>query len=70
MPEEYTTEYNTNNYYEATKAWDLVMCSLDMYDEHPSTVYVRDFSYDERLSSIRRKSHEELSEGWSKLSKL
>jgi len=70
MPEERTTEYNVNNYFEATKACDLMTYSFDGYGEIPGTVYVRDSSQSERLSLIRKKSHEELSEGWSRLTKL
>ena len=70
MPEELTTEYSINNYFEATKACGLITYSFDEYGEIPGTMYVRDSSQTERLSSIRKKSHEELSEGWSRLSKL
>ena len=69
MPQELTTEYNQNNYLEAIKACSLITYSLED-GGIPSTIYVRDSSQNERLSLIREKSHEELSEGWSKLAKL
>ena len=70
MPQELTTEYNQDNYLEAIEACNLVTYSLDGYGEFPSTIYIRDSSHNVRLSLIREKSHEELSEGWSKLAKL
>lgn len=70
MSQESTVEYNMDNYREAVKACNLITYSLQGYGEIPSTIYVRDSSRNERLSLIRRKSHEELGEGWSKLAKL
>jgi hypothetical protein len=70
MVEELTTEYNMGNYLEAIKDCNLITYSLEGYGEIPSTIYVRDSLQSNRLSLIRKKSHEELSEGWSRLAKL
>lgn len=70
MPEELTTEYNMANYLEAIKGLDMITYSLDGYGEIPGTIYVPDPSQKERAYSIHKKSHEELSEGWSRLAKL
>ena len=70
MPQELTMEYNMENYLEATKDCALMAYFIEGYGEIPDTMYVRDSSQNERLSLIRKKSHEELSEGWSKLAKL
>lgn len=69
MLQELTTEYNQNNYLEAIKACSLITYSLED-GEIPSTIYVRDSSRNESLSLIRKKSHEELGAGWSKLANL
>lgn len=70
MQEELTTEYNEDNYLEAIKSINMITYSLEGYGEIPSTIYVRDSLINRRLSVIREKSHEDLSEGWSKLAKL
>jgi hypothetical protein len=70
MPQELTTEYNMKNYFEAMESCNLKIYSLEGYGEIPGTMYVRDPSQNDRLSIIRKKSHEELNEGWSRLAKL
>lgn len=70
MSQESTIEYNMDNYLEAIKACNLITYSLEEFGGIPSTVYVRDASQNRNLSLIRNKSHEELSEGWSKLADL
>ena len=67
MLQELTIEYN---YLEATKACALKAYFIEGYGEIPGTMYVPDPSQNKTLSSIRKKSHEELSEGWSRLAKL
>ena len=70
MSQELTREYNMDNYLEAIKACNLITYSLEGYGETPSTIYIRDSSQNARLSLIRKKSHEELGAGWSKLANL
>jgi hypothetical protein len=70
MEQEITTEYNTQNYLEAVENCSLITYSLEVYGEMPSTIYVREYTIDESLSLIRKKSHEELGEAWSKLAKM
>ena len=70
MPQELTAEYNMENYNRTINCLNLITYSLDGYGELPGTMYVPDQSPNKTLSSIRKKSHEELSEGWSRLAKL
>jgi len=70
MPEELTVEYNKDNYLEAIKGINMITYTVEGYGEIPSTIYIRDSLINRRLSVIREKSHEDLSEGWSKLAKL
>lgn len=70
MLEELTTEYNIENWKEATKDWSLMAYSLEGFGKVPGTVYFRDSSQNDMLSSIRKRSHEKLSAGWSKLAKM
>jgi len=65
MPQELTAQYNTSNYLEATKDFNFILG----YEEFAGTICVSDLSQNKSLSSIRRNSHEKLSEGWNRLAK-
>ena len=68
--QELTSEYNMNNYREAIKACELVTYSLEGYWEFSSTTYIRDSAQNERIASIRKRSHKDFNSGWRKLAKL
>ena len=70
MPQESTAEYNMGDYNKTINLLNMITYSLDGYGEIPGTMYVSDTLQNKTLSSIRKKSHEELSEGWSRLAKL
>jgi hypothetical protein len=44
MPQEITTEYNMENWLEATKNWKFTTYSIEGYWEMPGTIYIRDAS--------------------------
>jgi hypothetical protein len=70
MLEELTIEYNMENYLEVVKNCNMITYSLEGYGEVPSTINIRDSLQNTWISLIRKKSHEDLSEGWSRLAKM
>lgn len=53
MPEELTTEYNMENWREATKGWSFITYSTEGYDSIPRTLYIQDISSSNELYSAR-----------------
>lgn len=45
MPEELTSEYNMDNWNEATKGWSFIMYSPEGYENIPGTVYIQDITF-------------------------
>jgi hypothetical protein len=71
MPDEITTEYTAENWNEAIK--DYILSTFYLIEgiaENSATLYIRDSYLDDRLSQIRKSSHDRLYEGWTKLAKM
>lgn len=51
MPQKLTTEYNMENWREATRDWKFVMYSTEGYEKIPATLYIQDISFPNGLHS-------------------